>query len=151
MKKTAAKKKMLVLAGLSLKEDPEYLYKEISRLTGGADISIYFIHVLKEMPKVAYSANANKLWEDYRDRAVIDTLVKMKVYLKRFSAGYSDIEPLVNSGSPSDVIARIADTVKADLIIVGSKPVSGIIKMIKSTTAEKVVRLSSKPVLSIIL
>jgi nucleotide-binding universal stress UspA family protein len=151
MKKTAMKKKMLVLAALSLKEDPDKLFTEVSRLTGAADISIYFIHVLENMPRVSYGSDANKSWEDYRDRAVIDTLARMKIYLKRFSAMYTDIEPLVNAGDPADVITQVADSLKADLIIIRSKPVSGFIKMIKCTTAEKIVRLSAKPVLSIVL
>jgi nucleotide-binding universal stress UspA family protein len=145
------KRKMLVLAALDLTEDPQRVSDELYRLTGGADLSVYCIHVIKSFPRLSYHTDANRLWEDYRDHAVIDTLARMRQYIRQFTVRYEDVEPLIDAGDPAEVIVRAAEKVKADLIVTGMRKASGFRKMVKRGTPEKTVQFSRIPVLCITL
>ncbi len=145
------KKKMLVLAALGLTEDPQRISDELHRLTGGADLSVYCIHVIKSFPRLSYYTDSARLWEDYRDHAVIDTLVGMRQYIRQFTVRYEDVEPLVDAGDPAEMVVRAAEKVKADLIVTGMSKASGFRRMVRRGTAEKIVRFSKIPVLCITL
>ncbi len=146
------KKKMNILVALKFVEDPERLLEKSRIMSIDKDASIYLVHVLQDMPRMSFYSDAYRLWEEFRDTAVKETLKKMNTYIKKLSVMYPDIEPIVDVGDPAEIIVKCADKLKADLVVVGNQPQrGGITSVIHQHTGEKIVRLSKRPVLSVYL
>lgn len=146
------KKKMKILVALKFVEDPERIIEKSKIISITSDASIYLIHVLQDMPRMSFYSDAYKIWEEFRDTAVRETLKKMNNYIKKMSVEYPDIEPIVDVGDPAEIIVNTAEKLKVDLIIVGNQPKrKGISSLVHQHTGEKIVRLTKKPILSVYL
>ncbi len=141
--------KMKILVALEFSEKPDEVLKRALSVAKKYEAKIFTIHVVDDMPRQSFYYDAYKLWEEFRDKAVKETLESMSEYLRELSKDFDDIEPIIEVGNPCDKILSTAEDLDVDLIIVGHHVRKGIVKsMIHSNIAEKVVRQSKRPVLT---
>ncbi len=142
------KKKMKILVALKFIENVDELMERAMRVASRYDAKIYLIHVLHDMPHLSFYYDAYQVWEDFRDKAMKETLKHMNVYIEKLSHEFKDVEPIVEVGEPVEVILKEAERIEADLIIIGNRGLSGIKHFMHNNVGEKVVKLSQIPVLS---
>lgn len=137
-----------VLLALDLTEKPEEIISRVfSRLKcGGA--RLYIIHVIQDISRVSLYTDAYMLWEQYRERACKDTIIRLNDYIKGLGDIFQDIQPLVEVGDPAEIISRKANELGVDLIVLGNHCRHGIQHLLHRNTAEKVMRLSGREVMS---
>ena len=82
----------------------------------------------------------------YRPRPDLSAIVADAV--ERTGASASSVEPTYEDGPPPDVLLRVAEREGADLLVVGSRGVSGALRQLGSTS-EAVITASRVPVLVI--
>jgi len=142
-------KKFTILVALHFSENPEEVLRRSLSVAKKYDAKIYTIHVIEDMPRQTLYYDAYKVWEEFRDRAVKETLEHMNKYLVKLGEDFDDIEAIIEVGNPTDKILQKADELDVNLIIVGHHVRKGVIKqMIHSSISEKVVRFSKRPVLT---
>ncbi|MBN1533015.1 MAG: universal stress protein [Spirochaetes bacterium] len=141
--------KMKILAALEFSEDPHELLKRALQVAKKYEAKIYTLHVIEELPRQAFYYDAYKVWEEFRDRAVKETIEKMNAYIKELTPDFPEIEPIIEVGNPCDKILEEAERLEVNLIIMGHHVRKGVLShMMKHNNAEKVVRLSKRPVLT---
>ena len=94
---------------------------------------------LEETDKVVYNKihehleiRANEILDDVEKRAEKEDILLKKI---------------VQMGDPADVIVELAKRERADLIVVGTKGLLGVKRVVLGSHAEKIVRWSTVPVL----
>ncbi len=107
---------------------------------------LYIIHVIQDISTVSMYADAYALWEQYRDRACKDTIIKLNEYMKALSGMFIEIQPLVEVGDPAEIIVHKAEQLDADLIVVGNHCRRGIDHFLHRNVSEKVMRLARRDV-----
>lgn len=143
------KQKMKILVALEFSEKPESILKEALSVAKKYTAKIYTIHVIEEMPRHSFYYDAYEVWEDFRNKAIKETIEQMNKYLITMGENYEDIEPIIEVGNPTDKIIEKSEELDVDLIIIGHHIRSGVVNhLLHSNVCEKVVRLSKKPVLS---
>ncbi len=137
-----------ILLAVDLTEDPGAISEKVfSRLQcGGAQL--YIIHVIQDISRVSLYSDAYTLWEQYRDRACKDTIIKLEEYIKAFAGRFSDIQPLVEVGDPAAVVVAQAEKFNVDLIVTGNHCRQGIDHLLHRNVSEKVTRLAARDVFS---
>jgi nucleotide-binding universal stress UspA family protein len=100
------------------------------------------------MPHLSFYYDVYQLWEEFRDKAMKETLKQMNVYIEKLSEKFKDVEPLVAVGEPYEAILDEAERLDVDLIIIGNQGLTGLAKMLHNNVGEKVITLSKRPVLS---
>lgn len=141
-------KKIKILVALNLKEHPDEIIKGALYVASKFNAKIYAVHVIEEMPKISFYYDAYKLWEEFRDSAVKETLEKMAKYIKQFSKEFDEVEPIIEIGKPCEKIIDKADELDVDLIVVGHHGWTGVHQMIHHNIGEKIMRGSKRTVLS---
>ncbi len=140
---------MKILVALGFTERPQAVLDKAIQVAEKYNAKVYTMHVITEMPKLSFYYDAYRLWEDFRDSAVKETLDLMNSYISRMSENYPDIEPIIDVGDPSTKIIAKAEELDIDLIIMGHHLRKGINHMVHQNNCEKVVRMSKRPVLSL--
>lgn len=137
-----------VLIALDFSERPEdLLAKALSRLNcKGA--SLYLMHVIPDISRISFYADAYQIWEEYRDKATKETAAKLADVARALAKDFSEIQPVVEVGDPSEMIAQMADKVGADIIVVGNHCRHGINHLLHRNVAERVMRLAKKEIFS---
>lgn len=142
------KKSMKILVALKFIENPDDLLHRALEVASRYDSKIYIIHVLQDMPRLSFYSDAYELWEEFRDKAVKETIRRMNDYIEPLSKKYEDIEAIVDVGDASQMIIEESERLNVDLIVVGNHSKSGIKHLVHHNVGEKVVRISKIPVLS---
>jgi len=142
------KEKMKILVALKLIESADELMERAMKVASRYEARIYLLHVLHDMPHLSFYYDVYQLWEEFRDKAMKETLKQMNVYIEKLSEKFKDVEPLVAVGEPYEAILEEAERLDVDLIIIGNQGHTGIAKMLHNNVSEKVINLSSRPVLS---
>ncbi len=141
--------KMKILVPLEFTESPDEILKRALSVAEKYEADIYTLHVIEDMPRISFYSDAYQLWEEFRDRAVKETMEEMNTYIKKLSSKFGTIEPIIEVGITCDKILETADRLDIDLIIIGHHVRRGILKhMVHNNVAEKIVRLSTRPVLT---
>ena len=141
-------KKMKILVALKFIENPDDLLNKALKIGARYNARIYIIHVLQDMPRLSFYSDAYQLWEEFRDKAVKETIRQMNNYIEPLSEQYNDIEPVVDVGDAAQMILEAADRLGVDLIVVGNHSRTGFKHLVHHNVGEKVVRMSKIPVLS---
>ncbi len=140
-------KKMKILVGIQFTESPEEIVKWTLSLAKKYKATVYTLHVIEELPRISFYSNAYKLWQEFRDSAVKETLVKMDQYLKKLADNFNDIESIIEVGDPAAKILDLSEKLKVDLIIVGHQIRKNIIsQMVQGSVCEKIIRMAKVPV-----
>jgi nucleotide-binding universal stress UspA family protein len=141
--------KMKILVALEFAEKPNEILKMALSVAKKYDAKIFTIHVIEDMPRQSFYYDAYVLWEEFRDKAVKETIMEMSKYIDKLSENFDNIEPIIEVGNPCDKILEVSEKLDVDLIIVGHHVREGLIKhMVHSNICEKVVRFSKRPVLT---
>jgi len=140
---------MKILVALEFSEKPEVILKEALSIAKKYEAKIFTIHVIEEIPRQSFYYDAYQVWEDFRDKAVKETIEKMMTYIKTLSKDFDDIESIIEVGNTAEKIIEKSEELDVDLIIVGHHTGRGVFShMLHDNVCEKVVRHSKKPVLS---
>ena len=138
--------KFLVAIGFS--ERPQEVLEKAVKIARKFRAKLYAIHVIAEMPKLVFYYDTYKLWEDFRESAMVEAMDILKKFISLMADDYKDIEPVIGIGDPGDEILKKADEIGADLIIMGHHLRSGFNHILHQNSCERVVRFSKKPVLT---
>ena len=144
MKKSTKK----ILIALGFDESPEAVLGKAISVADQIKAKIFIIHVISELPKLDFYFDTYRLWEDFRDSAVKESLEILKSYVAKYQNEYPDMEALVEVGEPAAKVLEKADELEVDLIIMGHHVRKGLNHMLHLNTCEHVVRFSKKPVLT---
>ena len=138
--------KFLVAIGFS--EKPEDVLDKAIQIAEKFKAKVYILHVITEMPKLTFYYDAYRLWENFRDSAVVEAMDLLKKYIARMKDQYSAIDPVVEVGDPGTVILEKADELDVDMIIMGHHVRKGLTHVMHQNSCERVVRYSRRPVLT---
>ncbi len=140
-------KKMRILVPLKLIEDADDLMNHAIRVANRYEAKIFLLHVLHDMPHLAFYYDVYQLWEEFRDKALKETMKHMNVYIDKLSKEFKDVEAIVEVGEPCEVILKEADRLDADLIIIGNQGLTGLKHFMHNNVGERVAKNSKRPVL----
>ena len=141
-------KKLKFLVAIGFSERPQEILEKAVTIARKFRAKLYAIHVIAEMPKLVFYYDTYRLWEDFRESAVIEAMNILKKYISLMAEDYRDIEPVIGIGDPGDEILKKAEELDADLIIMGHHLRSGFNHILHQNSCERVVRHSKRPVLS---
>lgn len=139
------KKKYLMAVGFS--EKPEDVLEKGIQFAKKFGAYVYVLHVITEMPKLTFYYDAYRLWENFRDSAIVETMDLLKKHITKIKEEYKDIEPLVEVGDPGTTILEKAEELDVDLIILGHHVRKGLTHVMHQNSCERVVRFAKRPVL----
>ena len=142
------KKGMKMLVALGFTEQPKAVLAKAIEIARQFEAEVYVMHVITEMPKLNFYYDAYKLWEDFRDSAVKETLDLMNSYIAKVAGDYENIDLIIDVGEPSVKINAKAEELDVDVVVMGHHVRKGIRHVIHQNNCEKVVRFAKKPVLS---
>lgn len=107
---------------------------------------LHVVHVLTPpMPVADFAAPPLTLDQDLRDaaRKRMDDLLASEVLTGL------EVEGVLRDGTPSQAVLDVAEEVAADLVVVGSRGLTGFRHLLLGSTAERIVQRSKAPVLSV--
>lgn len=140
-------KKLKFLVAVGFSEKPQDVLEKAVEVARKYKAKVYAIHVIAEMPKLTFYYDAYKLWDDFRESAIIEAMDLMKKYIGKMADDYRDIEPIIEVGEPGVKILEKARELEVDLIIMGHHVRAGITHILHQNSCEHVVRYSQIPVL----
>ena len=141
-------KKLKFLVAIGFSERPQEVLEKAVKIARKYRAKLYAIHVIAEMPKLVFYYDTYKLWEDFRESALVEAMDILKKHISLMAEDYRDIEPLVGIGDPGNEILKKAEDLDIDLIIMGHHLRSGLNHILHQNSCERVVRYSKKPVLT---
>jgi len=137
-----------ILVALGFDESPESVLSKAADFCEMLNAKMYVMHVITEMPKLDFYFDAYRLWEEFRESALKESMDILNKYIERFRGKHPDIEAIVDSGEPASKIVEKADELDADMIIMGHHVRKGLNHFLHLNTCEHVVRFSKRPILS---
>lgn len=143
---TDKKLKFLVAVGFS--ERPEDVLDKAIEVAKKYSAQVYILHVITEMPKLTFYYDAYRLWENFRDSAIVEAMDLLKKHIAKMKEQYKEIEPVVEVGDPGTTILEKADELDVDLIIMGHHVRKGLNHVMHQNSCERVIRYSRRPVLT---
>ena len=143
---TDKKLKFLVAVGFS--ERPEDVLDKAIEVAKKYSAQVYILHVITEMPKLTFYYDAYRLWENFRDSAIVEAMDLLKKHIAKMKEQYKEIEPIVEVGDSGTTILEKADELDVDLIIMGHHVRKGLNHVMHQNSCERVIRYSRRPVLT---
>jgi len=143
-----AEKQEKFLVAIGFSEKPEDVLDKAIQFAEKFKAKVYILHVVTEMPRLTFYYDAYRLWENFRDSAVVEAMDLLKKYIARMKDQYSAIDPVVEVGDPGTVILEKADELDVDMIIMGHHVRKGLTHVMHQNSCERVVRYSRRPVLT---
>ena len=137
-----------VLIALGFDESPEVVLTRAISASEMIKAKIYVIHVISELPKIDFYFDAYRLWEDFRDSAVKESMEILKSYIAKYRDKCPGIESIVEVGEPATKVLEKSEELDVDLIIMGHHVRKGLNHVLHLNTCERVVRFSKRPVLT---
>ena len=136
-----------ILVALKFIEEPDDILKRALSVAKKYNALIYTLHVIHDMPRLSFYSDAYRLWEEFRDKAVKETMEQMSKFVKTLSHDFDKVEVLIGVGNAAEEIVKRAEDLDVDLVIVGKHQRSSVQHLMHHNVGEHVVRLSKKPVL----
>ena len=137
-----------VLVALGFDESPEAVLAKAVEYAEILNAKMYVIHVISEMPRLDFYFDAYRLWEEFRESALKESMEILKTYTGKFRDEHPDMEAIVESGDPATKVLEKAEELDVDLIIMGHHIRRGLNHVLHLNTCEHVVRFSKRPVLT---
>lgn len=118
---------------------------ELAKLSGGR---LHLVHAYLELPQQLLARN---LWigDDVWDRLKNEDAVKLEAFRERAAEAGVETEVHQTKVQPSEAIAAHAKTLGADLIVMGTRGLSGIAHVLLGSVAERTLRVAPCPVLAV--
>ena len=86
---------------------------------------------------------------DYEDALRVSALQRLHGLVTQYGGADIEVETLVGKGDPASEIVRLAESKRADLIVISTHGMTNYRQLEFGSVAERVVRLSYPPVLTI--
>lgn len=118
----------------------------LSNLTGA---TLHVLHVIGELSDQRRGMIHEEFFETFERGVEQQALKDMELFCDAYLRGAGEYESHMVIGNPFQEIIRLAETLKADLIIMGTHGRTGIEHVLVGSTAERVVRNSKTPVLTV--
>ncbi len=106
---------------------------------------LLLLHVVEPIRYTRMIPDVSALLEHHRAQAQLQ-LAELE---KRIKTRYRKCRSEIHFGVPYEVIAEVAETAKADLIIIATHGHTGLYHLFLGSVAERVVRLAKCPVLTV--
>jgi nucleotide-binding universal stress UspA family protein len=119
----------------------------VEAVSGKGPLTVHLIHVLAP---IAYMVPSAPLWLEHEQARREDARLQLERFgaaLEKRLRGSARVRAHLVGGPPAMEICRLADTVRADLVIVGSHGRTGLRRALIGSVAERVVRHAARPVL----
>lgn len=118
---------------------------DLAALSGGR---LHLVHAYLELPQQLLAHN---LWigDDVWDRLKREDGVKLEAYRERAREKGVEVEVHQTKVQPSEAIAAQAKALGADLIVMGTRGLSGIQHVLLGSVAERTLRVARCPVLAV--
>lgn len=97
------------------------------------------VTVLKVVPPKSAAGNMGDQQSD-SEQQLAETVSRLGIEAAK-------VTPMLREGEPKDVVCQVADEIDTDLIIMGSRGLSGLKAILKNSVSQYVFQLSSKPML----
>ncbi len=113
-------------------------------LRASDDSTVYLLHVVEPVPPMYYAGNVSSRFEldpELRER--------IESNLKTWSGDMPGCKGLIREGSPALEVARVADEVRADLVVMSTKGLTGVEHLLVGSVTERVCRFATVPVLTV--
>lgn len=116
----------------------------------GAHLCLLHIGVLVEDAGQPHSARRD-IYHKAREEQGRIARKRMLALVEGLEQAHPELsfESLITSGTPHEVICRLAEEREVDMIVMGTSGLTGITHFLIGSTAERVVRVSSVPVLTV--
>ncbi len=137
-----------ILIAIDFSENPEELADRVASRFNCQNAVVYPVHIIQDMSRLSFYSDAYQLWEEYRDRAVKDTIERMNAYVKALSVKFREVQPVIEVGEPDEKIVETAERLGTDIIIMGNHARQGIQHLLHRNVAERVMRLTKREVYS---
>lgn len=119
----------------------------VEAVSGKGPLTIHLVHVLEPL---AYMVPTAAIWLEHEQARREDARVQLERFgavLEKRVSGSVRVRAHLVGGAPSTEICGLADTVRADLVIVGSHGRTGLRRAMIGSVAERVARHAGRPVL----
>ncbi|WP_114751006.1 universal stress protein [Pleomorphovibrio marinus] len=144
-----------ILVPYDFSKEAEYAFKFAQEIAALSSSKLKLVHII-EIPTTQHFNTMGEvnLEENYIDKVFMVELVeKRKKQLKEIEEGLG-VKPYpfstrLSFGNPYAGISKEISTIKADLVVMGSKGSSGLEELLIGSNTEKVVRHSSCPVITV--
>jgi nucleotide-binding universal stress UspA family protein len=123
----------------------DFVIEKMLAREGGVDLHLLTVHAPIPYASAVSAIGGDKVEQYYHDEGEV-TLKSARLRLDAAKVGYAHH---IVVGDPADVIARFAQEIKVDLIVIGTRGRGLLGKMIMGSVASKVVHLAELPVLLI--
>jgi nucleotide-binding universal stress UspA family protein len=139
-----------ILCTTDFSEAAEQGVKAADELARNFGADLYLLHVVAPLPTVPAGPAPMGFHIPSVLKEIKDTALKsLEQLIKREISMRVRIEPVVLAGDPASEIARKAEDLGADLIVIATHGQSGWKKLVAGSVTEKVVRLAPCPVLTV--
>ena len=108
--------------------------------------TLYLLRVLDYTPTMFHSRERDEESRARRSAAEREAMSELEDFIAKRIGGNVKLIPVIESGSPANVIKRFAEEEDVDLIVMATHGRTGLRHILMGSVAEKVVRTSSVPV-----
>ena len=108
-----------------------------------ADATIYLVHVVEPVPPMYYAGDVSSRFEldpDLRER--------IERNLRTWAGDLPDSKLVITEGSAALEVARLAEALEVDLIVMSTKGLTGAEHLLVGSVTERVCRFATVPVLT---
>jgi len=137
-----------VLCPTDFSEPAREALKIAGELASQVGASLLLVHVVPVLPALPSDPNYVFKVPEYERLLHNDADEKLAQLVRQIKNG-TTVRVMVGHGDVADEIVRIAETEKADLIVIATHGTTGWRRFVFGSVAEKVVRLAKCPVLTI--
>ncbi len=113
-------------------------------LARGTDTRLHLLHVVEPVPTL-YSAGNLESWFDLDG----DQAHRVESRLREWSGGIDGARWSVAAGNAAAEIARVARSIRADLVVMGTRGLNGLVHVLIGSVTEQVCRSCEIPVLGV--
>jgi nucleotide-binding universal stress UspA family protein len=117
-------------------------------LARALDARVHLLHAV-HLPAAAALGEVELLTDDIRPRMRDAAARKLEKARQKVAGAGVEAQTHLEEGSPAEVIVRLAETLSADLIVMGMHGWSGIPHIVLGSTAERVIRTAPCPVMTV--
>ena len=137
-----------VLCPTDFSEPAREALRVADELVAQVGAALLLVHVVPVLPALPSDPNYVFKVPEYERLLHNDADEKLAQLLRQMKDG-TDVRVMVGHGDVAGEIVRIAETEKADLIVIATHGTTGWRRFVFGSVAEKVVRLAKCPVLTI--
>lgn len=136
---------MKILMATDGSEHSEKTLDEAIKMAGSLGAEVTVITIMEDPPSLAYMVPSELMAKakESHEKSSRDILAKAENKLRQKGIAATT---LLRSGHPADVICKVADEGKYDMIVIGSRGLSGITELLLGSVSNRVVHCAKTSV-----